>query len=72
MANSFARGGKENRYAADGGGNHIDYIRNKEPAIGLFLDISYKKCTCCLQRKPKKGGTNPTKKGWKCADCKIK
>lgn len=31
-----SRGGKETRYDRDGGGNHIDSIRNKTPATGVF------------------------------------
>ena len=59
-----------NRYVKDGGGNHIEHEKNKNVANGIFLDIRFKKCTCCLQRKIKKGGTCPTKPFWVCADCK--
>ena len=55
-------------------GNHIDAIRNSGSSTGFScrMDMTHKRCTGCGQKKPKKGGTSPTEKLWKCADCKNK
>ena len=68
---SFARGGYETRYDKDGGGNHIEAIRNQPIREFVFINLSVKKCTVCGEVKPKKGGTRPTEKWWKCAECKV-
>jgi hypothetical protein len=66
--------GSGTRYDNDGCGNHIDRLRGvgKKPPMTGLPDFSTKLCLCCGKRKPRKGGTNPAKKGWKCADCKTK
>jgi len=65
--------GMGNRYVADGSGNHIDRLRgiDKKPDTFVLRDFSTKLCPCCGKRKPRKGGTNPAVKGWKCADCRM-
>jgi hypothetical protein len=62
--------GLENRYDADGGGNHVD-AEKRRSANGGGLFISYQKrfCEHCQQLKPKP--KTRLVKGWKCADCKL-
>lgn len=58
-------------FTPDGGGNHIAAIRAQAVRPQLRLDFSSKMCTGCFKRKPRKGGDNPSKRDWKCADCKA-
>jgi hypothetical protein len=70
MANSFAYGGTETRYANDFGGNHIEKIKNTGPSLGVFTHFGHRFCETCQKSKP----SDRTKafKGWKCLDCKSK
>jgi len=43
-----------------------DYVQIKS----YYLNFKQKKCSKCKEMKIKKGGTNPVKNPWFCADCK--
>jgi len=66
--------GTGNRYANDGGGNHIqrEIDKEKKPDYGRFNMPTTRLCCNCHLRKPMKGGS--TKFGaskWICAECNV-
>lgn len=65
--------GFENRYSKDGGGNHIQAIRDEgNSGLVLNLNIGKRTCTQCRKVKPLKGGTQANKSCWRCKECKEK
>jgi len=36
---------------------------------GLNLQFSKRRCSCCLKKRPKKGGSNNACTRWQCAVC---
>ena len=62
--------GHGSRYDNDGGGNHIDRIRERAPGLGMFLNFRKRFCWECKQYRPKDKA--PAVKGWRCKECKGK
>lgn len=60
--------GHGSRYDNDGGGNHIDRIRERAPGLGMFLNFRKRFCWSCKQYRPKDKA--PAVKGWRCKECK--
>jgi len=60
--------GHGSRYDNDGGGNHIDRIRERAPGLGMFLNFRKRFCWECKQYRPKDKA--PAVKGWRCKECK--
>lgn len=62
--------GNSIRYDNDGGGNHIQRLRDARPSSMCFSSYNKRFCETCKLSKPK--GNRPAVKGWKCDDCRIK
>lgn len=64
--------GFSTRYDADGGGNHMQRLRDRSPGSDrYFRDFANRICTICMKKKPVKGGAGIGKR-FVCSDCKPK